>query len=111
MSDEQHHDDEIHHHISPLSTYISVFAALMVFTFITVWIAGKDLGLANTFVAVTIAVIKATIVVLWFMHLKYSAKITWVAAGAGFIWLAVMIALTMSDVASRDWIPFPDTWL
>ena len=108
MNDEQ---DQIHHHISPISTYIKVFATLMVLTIITVYIATVDLGLMNTFVAVTIAVIKATVVVLWFMHLKYSAKITWVAAGAGFIWLVVMLALTMSDVLSRSWIPYPDSWL
>lgn len=110
MSD-THDESEIHHHISPVSTYVTVFAALMVLTFLTVWVAGKDLGLLNTFVALSIAVVKGTVVVLWFMHLKYSAKITWVAAGAGFIWLAVMLSLTLSDILSRSWIGPPESWL
>ena len=67
MNDEQ---DQIHHHISPVSTYIKVFVTLMVLTLVTVLIATVDLGFMNTFVAVTIAVIKATVVVLWFMHLQ-----------------------------------------
>jgi len=106
-----HDDSEIHHHISPISTYFKVFLTLMVLTFITVWIAEKDLGILNTFVAITIAVVKGTVVVLWFMHLKYSSKITWVAAGAGFIWLAVMLSITMSDLLSRSWIGPPESWL
>ncbi len=103
-------NDQIDHHISPIRTYILVFMALMVFTGITVWVAFQDLGYLNTFVAVTIAVIKATIVAWYFMHLKSSAKITRVVALAGVIWLIVMFALTMSDYAARSWIPFPDPW-
>ena len=110
MSD-AHDDNEIHHHISPLSTYIKVFLTLMVLTILTVWVSGQDLGILNTFVAVSIAVVKGTVVVLWFMHLKYSSKITWVAAGAGFIWLAVMLSLTLSDLMSRSWIGPAESWL
>lgn len=109
MSD-QHDPNRIHHHISPLSTYIMVFMALMVLTGITVWVAFYDLGFVNTFVAVTIAVIKAALVAWFFMHLNHSAKITWVVVAAGVIWLVVMFCLTMSDYATRYWIPFPDAW-
>ncbi len=97
-------------HILPLRIYLSVFFALMIFTGVTVWVAHYDLGILNTFVAITIAVIKATIVILYFMHLKYSARITWVVAGAGFVWLIIMISLTLSDTLGRGWTPFPAGW-
>ena len=103
--------DQIHHHISPVSLYMKVFGALMILTVLTVLVAEVDLGFMNIFVAVSIAVVKATVVALFFMHLKYSAKITWVAAAAGAIWLVIMLALTLSDIMSRSWIPYPDSWL
>ena len=100
----------IHHHISPISLYIKVFAALMVLTAVTVGVAYVDLGLLNVFVAITIAVTKACLVAWFFMHLSHSAKITWIAAAGGAIWLIIMISLTMSDYAARGWIPFPPAW-
>lgn len=111
MSDEAHDEALIHHHISPVSLYYKVFGALMVLTVITVAVARVDFGFLNVIVAITIATIKATIVALFFMHLKYSAKVNWVAAAAGAIWLGIMIALTLSDVLSRSWLPPPESWL
>lgn len=95
------------HHVVPLKIYYRVFAALMVFTAITVYVAGIDLGFLNTFVAITIAVIKATLVVLFFMHVRYSNKIIWVFASAGFVWLVIMIVFTLGDTLTRTWLPVP----
>lgn len=97
-------------HIAPLKTYFSVFGALMVFTVLTVWVALFDLGTFNIVVAVTIATVKAYIVILYFMHVKYSAKIIWLTAAAGFIWFILMFALTLADFATRGWLPFPEPW-
>jgi cytochrome c oxidase subunit 4 len=76
----------------------------MVLTAVTVAVAFLDLRFMNTVVALTIAVTKATLVVLFFMHLKYSTRLTWVVAGSGFVWLAIMFALTLSDYVSRGWV-------
>jgi cytochrome c oxidase subunit IV len=93
------------HVVSP-KIYISVFLALMVFTVLTVVAAYFDLGRANVFIALTIAVIKATLVVLFFMHVRWSSKLTWVFVGAGLFWLFIMVALTLSDYMTRpSWNP------
>lgn len=92
------------HIVSP-KIYFAVFAVLVVLTVLTWSIAKIDLGPLNAVVALTIAVIKATLVVLYFMHVRYSSKLTWVFVGAGFFWLAIMVALTMSDYATRSWLP------
>ena len=94
------------HHVVPLRVYFTIFAALMGFTAITVFVAFQDLGILNTFVAVTIAVIKATLVILYFMHVRYSSRTIWVFAGAGFVWLLILFAFTLSDTLTRDaWFP------
>ncbi len=97
-------------HIAPLKTYLNVFAALMALTVLTVGVAYFDLGAMNILVAVTIACIKAYIVILYFMHVKYSARIIWLTAAAGFIWFVLMFALTLADYATRGWLPFPEAW-
>jgi len=91
-------------HIVPLKTYYAIFAALLAGTAVTVGVAFLDLGPMNTVVAITIAVIKALLVVLYFMHVKYSSRLTWVFAGAGFVWLVLMIGLTIADFDTRGWI-------
>lgn len=87
--------------IIPKKTYYAVGAALFVLMFLTVAIAYVDLGPLNIYVALTIAIVKAVLVVLYFMHVRYSTQITWVFAGAGFLWLIIMFALTMSDYITR----------
>jgi cytochrome c oxidase subunit 4 len=82
-----------------------IFAALMVGTALTVWIAYYDLGRWNAIVALSIAVFKATLVVLYFMHVRYSSKLTWVFVGAGIIWLIILFAFTLSDYMTRGWVP------
>ena len=92
------------HIVSP-KIYVSVFLALMVFTILTVVAAYFDLGRANVFIALTIAVIKATLVVLFFMHVRWSSRLTWVFVGAGLFWLFIMVSLTLSDYLTRPWNP------
>ena len=92
-------------HIVSKRIYFLIFAALMVLTSATVVVATFDLGAWNAIVALTIAVCKATLVVLYFMHVRYSSRLTWVFVGAGFFWLAIMIALTLSDYRTREWLP------
>ncbi len=91
--------------------YYAVFAVLVVLTLVTTGVAYIDLGILNPIVAITIAVCKASLVVLFFMHARYRARLTWVFIGAGVLWLAFLIAFTLSDVASRGWIPAPVPWI
>ena len=91
------------HIVSP-RIYYAIFIALTVLTVVTWSIAKIDLGRMNAVVALTIAVIKATLVVLYFMHVRYSSRLTWVFVGAGFFWLAIMVALTLSDYMTRGWL-------
>lgn len=96
----EHHADS-EHHIVPLSTYYKVFAALMVLLLITVAAAQIDLGAFNVPIAVGIAVAKAVLIILFFMHVKYSSKLVWVFSGAAFVFVGIMFALTMSDYFTR----------
>ena len=90
-------------HISPKSTYITIFGALMVCTILTVLAAFINLGNLNFPVAITIAVFKATLVVLFFMHVKYGSKLTKLIVGVAFFFLGIMLSLTMADYLSRGW--------
>ena len=91
-------------HVAPLSLYYTIFAALMVGTVITVWVAFFDLGPLNNVVMLAIACTKALLVVLYFMHVRWSSRLTWVVAGAGFFWLLILFSLTMADYMSREWV-------
>jgi cytochrome c oxidase subunit 4 len=95
-----------HHIVSP-KIYFVIFAVLMICTILTVIAAEIDLnqyfrGL-NIIVALTIAVLKASLVVLFFMHAKYSPKRTQMVIIASVFWLAVMLFMTMSDYVTRLW--------
>jgi len=94
-------------HVTSRKIYYAVFAALMLFTYVTVAVAKIDLGRFNTIVALTIAVTKAVLVVLFFMHVRYSTRLTKLVVVGGFVWLALLIGLTMADVATRGWLPLP----
>ncbi|HJQ84167.1 MAG TPA: cytochrome C oxidase subunit IV family protein [Candidatus Binatia bacterium] len=87
--------------------YALVFVALLVLTAVTVFVSYLDLGPFGTPVALGIAAVKATLVLLFFMHLRDAPEILWLAAGAGFFWLAILVALTMADVATRGLVPIP----
>ena len=90
-------------HVVPKRLYYNIFALLMVLTLVTTLVAFADLGPLNTIVALTIAVSKAVLVVLFFMHVRYSSRLTWVVIGAGVFWLAIMIFLTLTDYLTRAW--------
>ncbi len=94
-------------HVVPLRIYYAIFGALMILTAVTVWVAYRDLGLLNTWVAMTIAVFKATLVVLYFMHVRWSGRLVPVMIVAGLIWMVILIVLTMSDYISRAWLGVP----
>ncbi|MGB3564879.1 MAG: cytochrome C oxidase subunit IV family protein [Thermoanaerobaculia bacterium] len=88
-------------HITSVRTYFLVFIALMVLTAITVWVSFQDFGAWNDVVALTIAVIKASLVVLFFMHIYYSTRLSKLVVVSGLVWLFILIGLTLSDYLSR----------
>jgi cytochrome c oxidase subunit 4 len=83
-----------------------IFLALMVGTAVTVGIAFVDLGLFNAVAALTIAVAKATLVVLYFMHVRYGTRLTWAVVAGGVFWLGILLTLTFSDYLTREWRTF-----
>jgi len=94
-------------HISPKSTYYAIFGALMALTALTVYVAFQHLGWLNFPVAITIALFKASLVILFFMHVKYSSKLTKLLVGSTFFFLASLFGLTMTDYLSRGWHTSP----
>lgn len=88
-------------HVAPKKTYILVWAALLVLTLVTVGIAQLNLGPLNDVVALAVAVSKAFLVVLFFMHVKDSSRLTRLTVVAGFFWLAILIGITLTDYLSR----------
>jgi len=91
--DHSNHTDHAGHVSSP-GFYIVIFAALLILTFATVLVARIDLGVMNDVVALGIAVTKAVLVLLFFMHVRYSTRLT---AVGGFLWLAILICITLAD--------------
>jgi len=96
--------------VVPQKTYILVFIALIGLTLLTTWVAFIDLGPFNTVVALTIAVAKMLLVVLFFMHVKQSGGLIRIVLLAGFFWLALLIGFTSADYHTRSWTPSPDSW-
>jgi cytochrome c oxidase subunit IV len=91
-------------HIVPIRVYAGIFLALMAGTTLTVIAAFHDFPWQfNTVIALTIAVIKATLVVLYFMHVRYSSRLIWVIVTSALFWLAILFALTFSDYWTRGW--------
>jgi cytochrome c oxidase subunit 4 len=96
------HEEHEHHIVSPM-VYVVILLALLVGTGLTVWASYIDLGIFNPILAIGIAVCKATLVVLFFMHVKYSSKLTKLTVGAGVFTFIVLIGMTLSDYFSRAW--------
>ncbi|HVZ60150.1 MAG TPA: cytochrome C oxidase subunit IV family protein [Terriglobales bacterium] len=91
-------------HVVPLKTHFKVWIALMSLMVLTAFLSTIDLGSWGTPVALGIAVIKAMLVILFFMHVKYeSQKITWVVVVAGFFWLGILLVFSLSDYLTRGW--------
>jgi cytochrome c oxidase subunit 4 len=91
------------HHITPVSVYLAVFAALAIGTMLTVYAASVDLGALNTPIGLLIACTKAGLVILYFMHVLHSKRLTWVVIIGAFLWLGVLFVLTFSDYLTRSW--------
>ncbi len=95
-------------HVAPKSMYYAVFAALIVGTALTVGVAFVDLGALNNVLMLGIAMTKALLVVLFFMHVRWGTRLTWVVAASGFFWLLILFGLTMQDYLTRGWVD--GTW-
>ncbi len=92
-------------HIVSLKIYVSIFVALLAGTTLTVFAGLHDFpGQLNVIIALTIAVVKATLVVLYFMHVRYSSRLIWVVFTSALFWLAILFALTLSDYWTRSWL-------
>jgi cytochrome c oxidase subunit 4 len=93
-------------HVSPLSTYLTIFGALMVLSAITVGAAFINLGSFNSVVALAIAGLKATLVILYFMHVKYSSRLTKLTVVLSLFFVAILFAETLMDYATRGWLNY-----
>jgi cytochrome c oxidase subunit 4 len=88
-------------HIASIKLYLIIWAILLLLLGMTVLQASFDLHPFNLIIALAIAATKAFLVILFFMHVKWSSHVTWVFAGAAFVWLGIMLVLTTSDYATR----------
>lgn len=99
------HDGHAHGpHVVSLGVYFAVFIALLVGTVLTVAAAHMDFGPLNTPVALAIAITKAALVVVFFMHVKYSPRLITMVVVGSFVWLAIMLLITLSDYWTRGWL-------
>lgn len=99
------HTEHAEHHLSK-NLYFAIFGALMILTALTVGVAYLNLGQLNIVVALAVAIIKASLVVMFFMHLKYESHLTKVVLGAGVFWLVLLLGIIM-DYVSRSWMYVP----
>jgi cytochrome c oxidase subunit 4 len=109
-------------HVVPVKTYLGIFAVLLGLTALTTGVAFIDFGELhtgirvldviplNTVAALAIAVAKALLVILFFMHVKYSSGLTKIVVMAGFLFLAILVSLTLADELTRGWSPEPGGW-
>lgn len=92
------------HAPSPLRNYYMVYTALLALLVITVVVAQFSLGALGIVLAMIVAITKAALVFLYFMHLRHSSRLTWLFAGAGFVWLMIMFSFLLLDYISRGWV-------
>ena len=95
------------HVVTPVLTLFTVFGILFVLTILTVWVARHDYGFLNTPIALGIAVTKASLVIIYFMAVRYNTPLTKVVVVAGFFWLLIMFGLTMGDYLTRATLGVP----
>ena len=96
--------------VIPKKIYFSVWAALLVLLGITVGVSYIHLGWLNPVAAVAIAGVKAMIIIMYFMHVRYSKRMIWVFVAAGFLWLTIMFTLSFGDYFTRSYMPLPTIW-
>src|SRR5436305_1086301 len=95
------------HHGPTLPTYYAIFGALIALTLLTVGAAAAPFpAQLHTPVALAIAAAKASLVLLFFMHLWYSPRLVWLIAFGSLLWLAIMLALTFADYLTRTWLMY-----
>ncbi len=102
-------------HVVPVKTYVTIFLLLLLGTGLTVWASFVDLDFqvggrvfpGSVILALAIACTKATLVILFFMHVKYSSRLTWVVVISGFFWLLILLIGTMNDYALRGMMTYP----
>ncbi|MCU1284868.1 MAG: caa(3)-type oxidase, subunit [Acidobacteriales bacterium] len=103
---QQPHHESVHH-IGSLFTYALIFGALLIGTGLTVWAAFQNIEVGgislNAPIALIIATVKATLVVLYFMHVKDSSRLTKITVISGVFWLGILLTLTMTDFLTRAW--------
>ncbi len=92
-------------HVVPFRIYAVIFATLLLLTLVTVDVAFYNVGLMNLPIALAVATTKATLVILYFMHVRYQPPLIAVFAAAGFVWLLLLLTFTLSDFLTRTWIP------
>lgn len=90
-------------HVVPARVYVGIFLALCVLTVVTVAVTGYDFGPFNLIVALGVAITKASLVVLYFMHARYSPKLTGVVVASALVFFAILVFLTLTDYVSRPW--------
>lgn len=103
-------NDTAHRHVTPVRTYLIIFLTLLALTYTTTMVAEIDLGDWNVVVAIIIAITKALLVVLFFMHVKDSTALTKLFVCAGLFWMMILILITICDYISRDW-QFLPKWI
>jgi cytochrome c oxidase subunit IV len=94
---------EHEHHVVGPKTYLLILSALLVLTAVTTGVAYLDMGIFNPIIALGIACFKAVLVILFFMHIRYSSRVMMLTVGAGFFTFLVLITMTLSDYISRNW--------
>jgi cytochrome c oxidase subunit 4 len=100
-----------HAHVASKGMYYGIFGALMVLTFLTVAVSRIDLGSANILIALAIALVKGSLVVLYFMHVRHSSALVKLTAATGFLWLIFMFVITFADYLSRSSEFNPQSWI
>jgi cytochrome c oxidase subunit 4 len=102
MSEQTKHAEHEHHIVGP-GVYVAILLALLLGTGLTVWASFLELGPWNPIIALAIATAKATLVVLFFMHVKYSTKLTKLTVVAGIFTFLILVSMTLADYISRAW--------
>ncbi len=91
-------------HVVPFKIYAVIFATLLLLTLVTVDVATYKFGMLSIYIALAVATTKATLVILYFMHVRYAPALVAVFAAAGFVWLLLLLTFTLSDFLTRGWI-------
>ena len=98
------------HPVTPVRTYVLIWLTLTILTFVTYYVAQRDLGPFNVVVALGIAAFKMTLVIWFFMHVRTDTPLTKLFVFAGFFWMAILLVLTLGDYFSRAWMPLGKFW-